>query len=302
MNGFDAAVTTDGAVAGGSNQMADVTNATEDVFATLGLRLITGRVFTSADGASAPRVAIVNATAANRTFNENALSRRIGLVVEDDTVWHEVIGVVSDARNHGLDAPTSPEVFVPVRQQAVAWNNQLFLLVRTQGEPLTVLPAVREAIRSIDAQQPVYNIRTLSAVFAQNIAPRRAASILLAAFAGIALLLAAVGIYGILSYLVSARTHEIGVRMALGANERSVVGLVLRETAWLLGLGCVIGAAGIVAMRGLISGIAFEVEATEPLTIILTMLAIGGTALIAGLVPTRRAVRVTPVEALRTEN
>ena len=281
--------------------MADVTNATEDFASTQGLRLMTGRTFASTDADGAPRVAIVNATAATRFLKGNALGKRIGLVVEKDTVWHEVVGVVSDARNHGLDAPTAPEVFVPVRQQAVAWNNQLFLLVRTQGDPLTVLPAVRETIRSIDAQQPIYAIRTVSGAFAESIAPRRAASILLAAFAGIALLLAAVGIYGILSYLVSARTHEIGVRMALGANERSVVGLVLRETAWLLGIGCLIGAAGVIAMRGLISGIAFEVQPTEPLTIGLTLLALAGTALVAGLVPTRRAVRVTPVEALRSD-
>jgi putative ABC transport system permease protein len=192
-------------------------------------------------------------------------------------------------------------VFVPVRQQAVAWNNQLFLMVRTQREPFTVLPAVRETIRSIDAQQPVYAIRTVSGAFAESIASRRAASILLAAFAGIAVLLAAVGIYGILSYLVNARTHEIGVRMALGANERSVVGLVLRETAWLLGIGCVIGAVGIIAMRRVISGIAFQVQATEPLTIAMTLLVLSGTALVAGFVPTRRAVRVTPVEALRSD-
>lgn len=301
MNGFDVGIATDDATAGGSNRMADVTNATEGIAATLGLRLMTGRTFTSTDAEGAPRVAMVNATAATRFLGGNALGRRIGLVAEKDTVWHDVIGVVSDARNHGLDAPPSPEVFVPVRQQAVAWNNQLFLLVRTQGNPLAVLPAVREAINAIDAQQPVYNVRTVQAAFAQTIAPRRAASILLAAFAGIALLLAAVGIYGILSYLVSARTHEIGVRMALGANERSVVGLVLRETAWLLGIGCAIGAAGVVAMRGVISGIAFEVQATEPLTIVLTLLALAGTALLAGLVPTRRAVRVTPVEALRSD-
>jgi len=301
MNAFNASVTTDDVAAGGSRMMADVTNATEDFVATQGLRLMTGRTFASTDADGAPRVAIVNTAAASRFLKGNALGKRLGLVVEKDTVWHEVVGVVSNARNHGLDAPTAPEVFVPVRQQAVAWNNQLFLLVRTQGEPLTVLPAVRETIRSIDAQQPIYAIRTVSGAFAESIAPRRAASILLTAFAGIALLLAAVGIYGILSYLVSARTHEIGVRMALGANERSVVGLVLRETAWLLGIGCVIGAAGVIAMRGLIGGIAFEVQPTEPLTIFLTLLALAGTALVAGLVPTRRAVRVTPVEALRED-
>jgi putative ABC transport system permease protein len=229
------------------------------------------------------------------------VGKRLGLIVEKDTVWHEVVGVVSDARNRGLDAAIQPEVFVPVRQQAVAWNNQLWLLIRTRANPLSVLPAVRETLRSVDAQQPVYNIRPVSAVFAAAVAPRRAASILLGAFAGIALLLAAVGIYGVLSYLVNARTHEIGVRMALGANEASVVGLVLRETAWLLGLGCLIGAAGIIAMRGVISNVAFEVQATEPITLMVTITAIAGTALVAGLIPTRRAVKVTPVEALRSD-
>jgi putative ABC transport system permease protein len=304
MNGFDARVTTDDAMAGGrvgSAMMADVTNATEDFVATQGLRLMTGRTFASTDAEGAPRVAILNAIAASRFLTGNALGKRIGLVVEDDTVWHEVVGVVSDARNHGLDSPAEPEVFVPVRQQAVAWNNQLFLMVRTQGEPFTVLPAVRETIRSIDAQQPVYAIRTVSGAFAESVASRRAASILLAAFAGIAVLLAAVGIYGILSYLVNARTHEIGVRMALGANERSVVGLVLQETAWLLGIGCLIGGAGVLAMRRVISGIAFEVQATEPLTVAMTLFVLSGTALVAGFVPTRRAVRVTPVEALRSD-
>lgn len=301
MNGFDAGVATDDMSSSASMQVADVTNATEHIAATLGLRLMTGRTFTSTDAENAPRVAMVNMTAAQRFFSGNAIGKRLGLVVEDDTVWHDVVGVLSDARNHGLDVATAPEVFVPVRQQAVAWNNQLFLLVRTQGDPLALLPAVREALRSIDAQQPVYAIRTIRAAFADAIAPRRAAAILLATFAGIAMLLAAVGIYGILSYLVSARTHEIGVRIALGANERSVVALVLRETAWLLGIGCAIGAAGVFAMRGLISKVAFEVNATEPVTVVLTLAALGGTAFVAALVPTRRAVRVTPVEALRSD-
>jgi hypothetical protein len=167
--------------------MADVTNATEAFASTLGLRLLSGRTFSATDAAGAPKVAMLNATAVKRFFGDgNVLGRRIGLMVEKDTVWHEVIGTVSDARNHGLDSPTLPEVFVPVRQQEVAWNNQLFLLIRTQGNPLTMLPAIRDGIRSVDALQPVYAVRTIKAAFAQSIASRRAASILLAAFAVIA--------------------------------------------------------------------------------------------------------------------
>lgn len=302
-NAFDSDVVTDeGAPATEGRRRVDVTNTTERLTETLGLRLMAGRSFTTADAPEAPRVAQLNLTAARRLFaTDNPVGRRIGLVSGQDTVWHDVIGVVSDARNHGLDARTAPEVFVPVRQQRVAWNNQLFLLVRGNGDPLALLPAVRDVIRSVDPTQPVYLVRTMQRAFADTVAPRRAASILLTAFALIALLLAAVGLYGVLSFLVATRTHEIGVRRALGASERSVLGLVLRETAILVGIGSALGLAGIVAMRGAIAGIAFEVSAVDPLTVLASLAVLGATALLAGLFPAGRAVRVDPLEAMRLE-
>ena len=302
-NGFDATLVTEERTApAGTSQSVDVTNATEGLVDALGMRLMAGRSFTAGDTRDAPRVAQLNSTAVRRFYGgANPLGRRVGLVAGDDTVWHEVVGVLSDARNRGLDTPTAPEVFVPVRQQAVAWNNQLFLLVRTAGDPLAVLPAVREVIRSVDAAQPVYLVRTLQAAFAEGIAARRAASLLLMAFAAIAVLLAAVGIYGILSFLVATRIHEIGVRRALGANERSVIGLILRETAWLVGVGSAIGVVGIVAMRGAISGIAFEARASDPVTLSASFAVLAAAAMVAGLMPAMRAIRVDPLEALRTE-
>jgi putative ABC transport system permease protein len=303
-NGFDATIVTeDRAESRGAARTVDVTNATEGLPETLGMRLLGGRAFAATDAAGAPRVAQLNAAAVQRFFGgANPIGRRVGLVARDDTAWHEVVGVLSDARNRGLDAPTAPEIFVPVRQQAVAWNNQLFLLVRTAGDPLALLPAVREAIRSTDPTQPVYLVRTMQAAFADAIAARRAASILLVAFAVIALVLAAVGLYGILSFLVATRTHEIGVRRALGATERSVLGLVLRETGLLMGVGTALGLAGVIALRGAIAGIAFEVAPTHPVTLAVTLLLLSATAVLAALVPGRRAVRVDPLEALRTSD
>jgi putative ABC transport system permease protein len=302
-NGFRAAmVTEEPRQAGAASTTVDVTNATGKHAETLGLRLLSGRHFMAADGAEAPRVVQLNAAASQRFFGDaSPLGRRVGLVAGEDTAWHEVVGVVSDARNRGLDAPVMPEVFVPVRQQQVAWNNQLYLLVRASGNPAALMPSVREVLRSIDPTQPVYMVRTMEAAFAESLSIRRAASWLLVSFAVIALVLAAVGLYGILSYLVSARTHEIGVRMALGANERSVVGLVMRETAWLVGIGAAIGLGGVMAVRGMISAIAFEAGAADPVTLAVSLALLMGTALLAGFAPTRRAVRVDPLESLRNQ-
>lgn len=300
-NRFDTRLVTDDAPPPNAPaRTVDVTNVTEGLVAALGLRLRAGRVFRAQDRDSAPRVAMLNETAVRRFFpTGNAIGRRVGLAAGNDTLWHEVVGVVSDARNRGLDAPTSAEAFVPVRQQAVAWNNQLFLLIRTRVDPLSALPAVRQVIRAVDAEQPVYAIRTMESAFAQTTAPRRAAALLLTVFGAVALLLAAVGIYGILSYLVSVRTHEIGIRLALGARERAVVALVLRETALLVGSGVGIGLVAVLVLGGTIGRIAFDARANDPATLLVSVTLLVGTALVACWVPLVRATRVAPVEALR---
>jgi predicted permease len=301
-NGFAAPLLLEGEDPRVADQrIVDVTNATTGFFGTLGVTLRTGRLFGAQDGDSAPRVAILNASAARRYFgNASAVGRRVALGAGDDRVWHEVVGVVSDTRNRGLDQPTSPEVFVPVRQQRVAWNSQLFLLVRTRLEPLAVLPAIRQVVSAIDPDQPVYAVRTLEDVFAESAAPRRAAALLLTIFGGIALILAAVGIYGLLSYIVNARRHEIGIRLALGAVEGSVLRMVLRESAQLVGLGVVLGLVGVFALRGALASLVFELEPADPMTLTMAIGVLTLTALVACWAPARRAARVEPVEVLRS--
>jgi putative ABC transport system permease protein len=281
-------------------RMVDVTNATTGYFAALGVTLRTGRLFGAQDGDSAPRVAILNASAARRYFGTaSPVGRRVALGDGENRVWHEVVGVVSDTRNRGLDQPTSPEVFVPVRQQRVMMNNQLFLVIRTRLEPLALLPAVRGVVQAIDPDQPVYSIRTVEDVFAESAAPRRAAALLLTIFGGIALALAAVGIYGLLSYIVNARRHEIGIRLALGAVEGSVLRMVLKESTKLVGVGVVLGLAGVIALRGALATLVFELEPADPMTLMMAVGVLTLTALVACWAPARRAARVEPVEALR---
>jgi putative ABC transport system permease protein len=215
------------------------------------------------------------------------------------TRWIEIVGVTNDVRNHGLDEPTAPEVFIPVRQQDAAWNNQLFLVIRAREDALALLPEARRTIATLDPEQPVYAIRTLEDAFADSISQRKAAMVLLSVFAGIALVLAAVGIYGLMSYMVNERRHEIGIRMALGAAARDVLVLVVRETGLLVAIGVGLGVVGALALGRALGRIAFEVGGSDPATIGAVAVLLALVALAATLAPARRATRVAPVVALR---
>jgi ABC-type antimicrobial peptide transport system permease subunit len=208
---------------------------------------------------------------------------------------------VGDVRNRGLAEAPSPEVFVPVRQQIAGWNNQLFLTIRTQSDPLAMLPAIRRTVASLDPLQPVYSIRTLDGAFAEAVAQRRAAMLLITIFAGMALVLAAIGIYGLMSYMVNERTHEIGIRMALGAVGGDVLGMVVRQTLRLVVLGAVLGLAGALALGRALSSLVFEVRPSDPVTLATVTVLLSLVALAATLVPALRATRVTPLVALRRE-
>jgi putative ABC transport system permease protein len=190
-------------------------------------------------------------------------------------------------------------VFIPVRQQAAAWNNQLFLVVRARSDAMALLPAVRRTIATLDPEQPVYAIRTLEDAFADSIAQRKAAMVLLTVFAGMALVLAAVGIYGLMSYMVNERRHEIGIRMALGAAARDVLALVVRQTGLLVAIGVGLGVVGALALSRVLGRIAFEVGGSDPATIGGVAVLLAVVALAATLAPARRATRVAPVVALR---
>jgi predicted permease len=280
----------------------DITNVAGDYFASLGYTLKAGRFLARTDDDKAPLAAVITEAAARRFFSgASALGRRIALGDRTPPRWVEIVGVVGDVRNHGLAEAAAAEVFVPVRQQLAGWNNQLFLTIRTTSDPLAMMPAVRRVIATLDPQQPVYVIRTLDDAFSEAVSQRRAAMLLITIFAGVALVLAAVGIYGLMSYMVNERTHEIGIRMALGAAGGDVLSLVVRQTIRLVVVGAVLGLAGAVAMGRALTSLVFEVKPSDPTTLAGVTLLLIAVALAATLVPAVRATRVTPLVALRRE-
>jgi putative ABC transport system permease protein len=300
-NGFTAPVEVEGET-GAANDVreVDVTNVTERFFATLGYTLLRGRAFQSTDHETAPRVAVLNERAAERLFGGgNPVGRRIRLGEGEERQWIEIVGVSKDVRNRGLDVDAAPEVFIPVRQMEAHWNNQLFLLVKTSGRPELMLPMIRNTIATMDADQPVYLIRTIEEAFAASSEQRRTAAVLLAALSAVALVLAAIGIYGLLSYLVSERTQEFGIRLALGAEGRDVVAMVARQTAVVLGIGALLGVAGALALGKGLARLAYGIAPGDPLTLAGVTVVLLVVGLLASLLPARRATRVDPLVALR---
>ncbi len=303
LNVFNARVAIQDETVSDQTRTVDVTNVSDGFFGALGYTLHAGRFFDGRDNERAPAVAVVNRTAARRYFGDTSpIGRRIALGdIQPGALrrWIEIVGVANDVRNHGLDESTAPEVFIPVRQQDAAWNNQLFLVVRGRVDGAALLPDIRRTLASVDPDQPIYAIRTLEEAFADSISQRKAAMVLLTIFAGIALVLAAVGIYGLMSYMVNERRHEIGIRMALGAGGRDVLALIVRETGVLVGTGVAIGVLGALALSRMLTRIAFEIRGSDPTTIAAVAALLALVALAATLAPARRATRVAPVVALR---
>jgi predicted permease len=283
------------------------TVATPSFFESLRVPLRSGRTFSAADRLDAPRVAIVNQTFASRYLpGVEPLGQRLVLGKPEPgssgLPWATIVGVVSDYRNGGPMRAIRPEIFIPVRQQT-AWN-QLFVLVRGDGSPAGVaamLPAVREAVRGLDPDQPVYAIQSLEQAIAQSSFQQRTATLLLAIFAGVALVMAGVGIFGVMSYSVSARTQELGVRLAVGAQRRDVVWLVIGHVLRLAGVGLVLGILLMLVGRQAIAGLLFGVEPADATTIAAVTVVLGLVSLAAAWVPAFRASRIDPIQALRYE-
>src|SRR5262245_55050641 len=273
-------------------------SVTPDYFHAMGIRLVRGRLFTDHDDSRAPRVAIINETLARQFFpNEDPIGKRI-LVTNGPDVWRQIVGIVADIKQYGLDAATTSQTYEPYAQCPF---RSLNVVLRTEGSPTTVGGMLRPAVYAIDKDQPVGTIQPLEEILGSTMAKQRFGMVLLVAFSGIALVIAAVGIYGVMAYSVVQRTGEFGIRMALGAQRSDVLRLVLSYAGKLVGLGLLIGLGATILTSRVMGSMLFQTSATDPLTFSLTILLLGAVALAACFLPARRATRVNPIEALRTE-
>jgi len=276
---------------------------TPDYFRALGQPLVAGRALSDSDGADAPATVVVNQAFAKRYFKDgSAMGRRIrphGSVRTGVAwPWTTIVGVVSDAREWGLELEARPAMYYPARQVV---PNRMTLVVRTEGEPASAAAGLRRELSALDPELPLFDVGTLEDVVDRSVGQRRFSTQLLALFAAVALCLSAVGIYGLVSYSVTQRTRELGIRMALGANAGQVVRLVLGQASRLALSGVAIGVVAGLLLTRLLSSLLYGVGAADPTTLFGVAALLAAVALLASAVPAWRATRVQPVVALRSE-
>ncbi|HEV8366763.1 MAG TPA: ABC transporter permease [Pyrinomonadaceae bacterium] len=274
-----------------------------DYFRAMGIPVMSGRAFSGSDDASAIPAALINQSFACRFFpNENAIGQHLRF--ESTAPWITIVGVVGDVHGYGLDKAAKSEIYLPYQQQRFLSYNPLarmYLIVHTSGDPNALAKAMLDSIREIDKGVPTPQTRTMETVLAASIAERRSNMLLLGIFALVALLLTAVGIYGVISYSVVQRTQEIGIRMALGAQSHNVLQLVIGQGMRLVLIGLCIGVFGAIALTRVISTLLFGVGTKDPLTFVTVAALLSMVAFVACYIPGRRATRVDPLLALRCE-
>jgi putative ABC transport system permease protein len=283
----------------GSSQSTNFYSVSSDYFKAMDIPLRRGRVFTAQDTKDSPRVAVINETMAKKIFpDEDPIGKRIRFGDSDKNPEFEIVGIVGDVKQYGLDQPTTMQTYEPYTQQTFPY---MTLVVRTAGDPTNLGAVIRSEILKLDKEQPATNIKTLNEFFSISIAQQRFSVVLLGVFAAVALVLAAVGIYGVLSYAVTQRTHEIGIRMALGAGSRDVFRLVVGRGMLLSLIGVAGGLAAAFALTRLMESLLFGVTATDTVTFASVAGVLLAVALLACYIPARRATKVDPLVALRYE-
>jgi len=284
----------------GERPVTNVRPVTPNWFRTMGIPQVTGRDFTDADREDAPQVAVISESLAARTFpGENPIGKRLNVSIKrPGGIVYEIVGVVGDIRMTSLEAAAGPAVYVPHRQLAIG---MMTLVVRTDLDPASLVGGVSAAVRSLDPELPLADVKTMEAVVDATIARPRVIASLLTAFAVIALLLAGVGVYGVMAYAVTERTHEIGVRMALGATRESVMALVVGQAARLVLAGVVIGLLGALGLTRVLVSLLYDTDARDPWTLGATALVLCAVALVAAVVPALRGSRIAPIQALRVQ-
>jgi putative ABC transport system permease protein len=268
-----------------------------DYFRAMGMRLIEGRYLTEHDGAGAPPVVVINQTMAHRFWpKENAIGRH--LTVDGAPASSEIVGIVGDVKHLSLERQWDPEMYLPYQQDN---RPPSVLVVRTVNDPRSVVGTIKTAVQMLDRSLPLYNIKTMDERLSESVARRRFTLLLLGLFACTALVLATTGIYGVTTYAVTQRTREIGIRIALGAQPRDVVTLIVGQGMVLILIGVSIGLAGAFALTRVMASLLFEVTSTDPETFIVIGMLLTSVALFASYIPARRATRIDPLIALRYE-
>jgi predicted permease len=275
---------------------------TPGYFTAMKMRMLRGRGFTDADAADAAPVVVVNEAMARQLWpGLNPVGHTIRMM-NPDAPWVTVVGLVHDMRSSGVMADVPPTMFFPYAQTAKSAYfapRTMTLAVRTAGDPLQLAAAVRRVLHDLDATVPVSNVRTMESVLGESLASRHFTTDLLLGFAALALTLAGLGIYGVVSYAVTQRTFEIGIRMALGAAPAGVLALVLREVLRMAAIGAAVGVAGAVVMARLVRSMLVGATYFDVGTTVTAVVLLAGVALLAGAVPARRAMMVEPTDALR---
>lgn len=280
--------------------LAEFRAISPDYFQAIGIPLLAGRSFTDQDRADGPPVVIINQTFARLYLpdEENLLGKRLRTIGD----WRAVVGVVRDVKQRGLTRSVIPEIYIPYTQaKTSALTQTMSLVVYVTSSPMNLASAVREAVLAVDPAQPVYEMKTMEAVITGSVSDYRLNTILLSIFAAVALILAVIGIYGVMSYSVTQRTREIGIRMALGAQPRDIFMLIVRQGAILTVIGIAIGLACAFTLTRLMSSLLYGVGPTDPATFVVLSFILAAIAVLACCIPTRSAMRGDPIKAIRYE-